>query len=225
VFQGVIQIFNGAGSNFYQDSNGLETFLNQIANSTTPQEPENQILVKRDSPTPAPGLPTSGSEPPYEPDKWNEATVIENNNCYAYATNMIRDSFPRPGRAGGNNPPSPGRAGYNCSSFVAAAESDGLVTTDCDKACPKCSYKVALVIKPTAKQDYHWYRQDNNGNWSHKPGESKATNVDNSKKTIVDPRTADRGLYTSFCGCLCVPPSKVKIRDVASASDSCIGGD
>jgi hypothetical protein len=209
VFQGVIQIFNDVGSDFYQDINGLENFLSEIANSTTSPSTANQILVKRDAPA---KLPTSGSEPPYEPGKWNKAPVIDNNNCYSYATNIIGDTFPRPGRAGGKQPPFPGEAGYNCDSFIAAAVSDGLVKVDCAKACPKGSYKVALVINPNT--DYHWYRQDDNGNWSHKPGSSEATNLDNSKKPITDPQTADRGPYTTFCGCLCVPPKTVKIRDV-----------
>ncbi|EPX54979.1 hypothetical protein D187_009718 [Cystobacter fuscus DSM 2262] len=48
--------------------------------------------------------------------------------------------------------------------------------------------------------DYHWYRLGENGTWSHKPGGSPATNLDNSGNVITDPRTANRGLYTQFCG-------------------------
>jgi hypothetical protein len=218
VFQGVIQIFNDVGSNFYQDSNGLESFLNQTVNSTMSQLTENQNLKKRAAPAAAAPLPTTGAEPPYEPDEWNKAPGIKKNNCYNYATNIMGNTFAQPGRAGGKE-----AANYNCADVVAAAELDGLVKADCDKACPKCNFKVALVIDPNV--DFHWYRQDKGGNWSHKPGETEATNLDNSKNAIVDPRTADRGTYTAFCECFCVPPSKVKIRDVASASDSCIGGD
>jgi hypothetical protein len=223
VFEGVIQIFEGEGSNFYQDSNDLESFLSQKANSTMSQSTTTQMLVKRDAPAPAKTLPTTGSELPYEPDKWNKAPVIEQNNCYRYVTNMVGDSFASPGLAGGKELPSPEDPGFNCDNLVAAAESDGLVTVNCDDACPKCSYKIAVAINP--KTDFHWYRQDNTGNWSHKTGATEVTNVDNSKKPIVDPRTADRGPFKTFCACFCVLPKKVKIRDVGSATDVCVGGD
>jgi hypothetical protein len=230
VFQGVIEIFDDFGSNYFVDQNGLEAFLSQKAGTATGQAAVRQMLSDNlvvpaipgpgPSPTPVPvpsptpaatPLPKSGSEPPYEPGKWNKAGVIDKNNCYAYATNVMGGAFPRPGRGGGKEPPLPGQPGYNCDNFVAAAQADGLVKADCDKACPKGSFKVALVIDPTTP-DYHWYRQDDNGNWSHKPGSGKATNVDAKGNPIVDPRTADRGAYTTFCSCFCVDPTKITIK-------------
>src|SRR5256885_7071619 len=44
-----------------------------------------------------------------------------------------------------------------------------------------------------------WFRKGRNGYWSHKPGGTAVTNVDNSGVTIPDPRTANRGPYTQFC--------------------------
>ena len=38
--------------------------------------------------------------------------------------------------------------------------------------------------------DYHWYRLDCNGLWSHKPGSTSATNLDGDGKKISDPRNA-----------------------------------
>ena len=67
---------------------------------------------------------------------------------------------------------------------------------------PQRCHKVALVVAPGL--DFHWYRLDDNGKWSHKPGNTKATNLDNLGNIIDDPRTADRGPYTQFCGCFCV---------------------
>ena len=219
VYQGVIQIFDTLYSNFYEDKLGLENFLREKAQASMGSSANYQILVKREDKMPPKQLPTSGSEPPYEPEKWNKVTVIRKNNCYAYATNIMGDSIPRPGNAGGKIPPLRGRPGYNCAAFVEAAESDGLVKVDCKNACPKDSFKVALVIKPNAPQDYHWYRQDDNGNWSHKPGTTEATNLDNGRKPIIDPQTADRGAYTTFCECFCVHPKKVTIRDVSLLVD------
>lgn len=40
--------------------------------------------------------------------------------------------------------------------------------------------------------DYHWYRQNPDGTWSHKPGATEVTNKDNSGKTIYNPVTANR---------------------------------
>ena len=39
--------------------------------------------------------------------------------------------------------------------------------------------------------------------WTHKPGGTPATNLDNSGNPISNPETADRGGYTDFCGYLC----------------------
>lgn len=47
--------------------------------------------------------------------------------------------------------------------------------------------------------DFHWYRLDNNGRWSHKPGQTGATDLDNSDRPITDPRTADTGVYKFIC--------------------------
>lgn len=39
-------------------------------------------------------------------------------------------------------------------------------------------------------RDFHWYRLDNNGLWSQKPGTGPATNKDGSGDLITDPREA-----------------------------------
>lgn len=40
--------------------------------------------------------------------------------------------------------------------------------------------------------DYHWYRQDDDGSWSHKPGHSKVINTDSAGNPISNPETANR---------------------------------
>ena len=45
--------------------------------------------------------------------------------------------------------------------------------------------------------DYHFYRQDNNKYWSHKPGRTAVTNLDASKKLIKNPYLANRK-YSHF---------------------------
>ncbi|MDN4602264.1 hypothetical protein P5G61_13600 [Paenibacillus sp. F6_3S_P_1C] len=51
-------------------------------------------------------------------------------------------------------------------------------------------YKVALVIAPN--YDYHWYRQDADGGWSHKRGLTAIDFRDASGNSIRNPQTADR---------------------------------
>lgn len=43
--------------------------------------------------------------------------------------------------------------------------------------------------------DFHWYRLDQGGLWSHKPGQTRVTQSDKAGNNIVDPRTAANGNY------------------------------
>jgi len=70
-------------------------------------------------------------------------------------------------------------------------------------------YDVALVYGYGTKGDfdYHWYRKDSNGKWSHKRGLTAITNVDASGKTITNPKTCNRDYrksggvnYNTFVG-------------------------
>lgn len=132
--------------------------------------------------------------PTYFPGKWNIPTVEPFNNCYNYANDQITNTFAQPGNATGNP-----IASLTCTGVQPSAVSDGLAASSnflTVRPAGKGWY-VALVIWPGV--DYHWYRQDNAGCWSHKPGGTAATNLDNSGKTIADPNTCDRGGYTDFC--------------------------
>ena len=57
---------------------------------------------------------------------------------------------------------------------------------------PLCSLG---IIRATPILDFHWYRLDNNGRWSHKPGPARVTNLDDNNAPITDPRTAAMGAY------------------------------
>jgi len=156
----------------------------------------------------------------YEPERWNdegaegeectydlatETTIQCKNNCYNYACNIQTNTLAQPGQAGGYVP-----SEIDCDEYTKGAKFDGLKEISYDESCIKCCYKVALVIWPGV--DFHWYRQDDNGKWSHKPGITAARETDNSGNPIFDPRTADNGPYTEFCGYFCVCKCKVKIK-------------
>jgi hypothetical protein len=76
-----------------------------------------------------------------------------------------------------------------------------------NQECPKGYYKMALAIR-NDYLDYHFYRQDANGLWSHKNGSTVATNKDAKGRVIRDPKDADRGIYSIFCGYYMVPINK-----------------
>lgn len=144
--------------------------------------------------------------PVYEPSWWNVTVRQPYNNCYNYATNYRTDSFAQPGEAAGAMYTS-----LSCDSVKAAAVKDELVDSPgADNACPLEGHLVALVIWPGA--DFHWYRKGPDGLWSHKPGGTAVTNLDNSGNTIADPRAADRGPYTEFCSFMVVKHGHIKIK-------------
>ena len=71
-------------------------------------------------------------------------------------------------------------------------------------SCPVNYYLIAMSCIPDGS-DYHFYRQDASGLWSHKNGGNIARNTDESGNLIYDPEKADRGRYSVFCGFYTVP--------------------
>lgn len=132
---------------------------------------------------------------PYNPGFWNnDSTTRLNNNCYNYASNKRTNTFAQPGRGCGAM-----YRALTCSEVTRASLCDGLHRRyDCFPDSEKPRYLVALVIWPN--RDFHWYRLNSEGFWSHKPGSTAARNVDNSNRVITNPETCNRGPYTQFCG-------------------------
>lgn len=145
--------------------------------------------------------------PVYEPQWWNVPTIQPFNNCYNYATNYRTNTFAQPGRAASAMYPRP----IECVGVKNGAISDKLETYDLgNMKCPKEGHLVALVVGPG--WDYHWYRMGKDKRWTHKPGGTPVTNLDNSGAIITDPRVADRGMYTDFCGFMIVKHGHIMIR-------------
>jgi len=71
-------------------------------------------------------------------------------------------------------------------------------------------YRIALVLDNKGEHlDYHFYRQDLDGYWSHKTGRDPISNIDASNNKILDPEKIDRNYdkdnndkfnYDIFCG-------------------------
>ncbi len=172
----------------------------------------------------------TGKEPHFRPDKYNKTRRMrESHNCFAYAfdyvdlppldkcnENSCPISFPQPGRASGY-PRWSKIKDKRCPDLLGRLFGDvpNLKMTTFEKKCPNNSSKIALVVDED--EDYHFYRQDSNGYWSHKPGATEVTHIDATGRPIYDPQLATRKYdrtkldYDEFCGYLCAPKGK-KLR-------------
>lgn len=165
-------------------------------------------------------LPMSGYELDYDPSLWNYSPVQGGTNCYNYAIN----SQVKPGTNDLWNKQQPGQysesmtydysdydamynAVYNDFLLYNQIYNTNLIFTPIDKfaKCPEGTYKVALVAC-SDDWDYHWYRQDSDGYWSHKHGTDPITRYDESDDLIIDPESCDRGWYDTFLGFFAVSP-------------------
>lgn len=167
--------------------------------------------VTPDPPGPSTILPVSGYELPYNPTYWSVYTLRA--NCYYYSINS-KTSFDivtssqkdtvQPGYAGGSKYTTLTKSNIINAVMRDVNKISGLKgfreASETQKPGYR-EYKVALVL---ANNDYHWYRQNNDGSWSHKRGLTKITNLDASGKSINNPRLANRNYgyinYSNFCG-------------------------
>ena len=187
----------------------------------------------------------NGYEPKYNPSPWENPVILNSHNCYTYFLNDHNEmTISRCNKICKKNntcksqpkkcselKPQPGYFShylkskkaqvnsFNCKNMIHNIISDNpsiKQTTFYDK-CPNGYYKGALVTE--TDETYHFYRQDNNVLWSHKPGILKVTNVDASNKIIYAPHLADRDYkkgqkvginYNEFCSYFCVPSNYFK---------------
>jgi len=138
--------------------------------------------------------PLSGSEIDYNPSLWNDINSIKkSHNCYTYALGKIVKNLKnkaQPGYASGYNHIS--NKNFNCESFKERLRKDspGTYLEKFDNKCLPGFYKIFLAIDP--KNDYHWWRQNSDQYWSHKPGSTNVTNLDASNKLIKNPVLSNR---------------------------------
>ncbi len=132
------------------------------------------------------------------------------NNCYSYAIDHP------------DNPPgwklSPGeKAGlgiakksqFDAKDLARLVEADGLLPAGANPVPKKGYYLVAMFFIP--RDDFHFLRQDRDGNWSHKPGDEEVTNLDFDGKPITDPKQAALGKY-QFISYFYVPSGGLKFQ-------------
>jgi len=150
--------------------------------------------------------------------------VRESHNCYMYFLNKKNDEvvklckkdYPKhkicrraqPGYVSGY--PILKKIDYKCPNIMerTLADNPNIYKTGENKKCIPTHYKGALVVAPN--RDYHYYRENDDGQWTHKPGYKPSTLVDSNNNVILNPRKAARDYggtlnYKDFCGYLCVP--------------------
>lgn len=178
--------------------------------------------------------PLSGSELPYGDYVYNKDNAVKNShNCYSYAMGVVDKNKVENCRNNDCVTAQPGRwSKYNisrkenqsCSDIISRTMGDirGTELTTFTSKCPQGFRKVCCVVDKN--RDYHWYRQDNNGMWSHKPGTRAVTDIDAFGSKIYNPELASRnypaefdgdtGLnYKDFCSFMCIPakPGSIQI--------------
>ena len=150
------------------------------------------------------GMQQKPGNPAYNPGAWN-GDHQHTNNCYSYACDINHPpgpwDKPQPGDAAGM----PRHNFLNCIDVKNSARADGLKNGSGGE-CPCKYYKVRLYFTSnfggSGSPDYHWYRQDSNGQWSSKHGwEPVGPQLPNTG--AVD-RDASSWGYDIFCGTMCV---------------------
>ena len=110
------------------------------------------------------------------------------------------------------------KGGVICRKFSALRhvwDNPGSYMSSFNNNCINSFHKIFLVYSSGEKlgegNDYHFYRQDNNGYWSHKPGSTNVTNKDASNNLIKNPSIANRNYfnlnYNKNCFFLCINKS------------------
>jgi hypothetical protein len=147
--------------------------------------------------TRASALPTGGGEYPYNPSYWNDASRIDRANCYAYALNVLVSQGPyklQPGDISGKSIQLTESSIYTA--MVADMQKLGrTIRKSYHSEKPGTNeYKIALVI---ASDDYHYYRQDKDGGFSHKRGLTELIFWDASINSVINPRACDRNYIST----------------------------
>lgn len=175
--------------------------------------------------------PLSGAEPKKVAHILNKSKAyLETNNCLSYAIrgnkinmdlvkqcigkNGCNANFEQPGAASGKRKAMRNETLRTCPVVKSLTKADltgDFVSSSFTKKCPKSYSKVALVVDKGT--DYHWYRQDPDGFWSHKDGSNPVKYHDALKRRIFNPKQASRNYgsdlnYEDFCGFFCVNRGK-----------------
>lgn len=157
----------------------------------------------------------NGSEPKYDEKKWS-GYIEKTHNCYAYAFDFINPNFkskPQPGYASGFYRTSNTEI-RSCDKMMIRIKSDNpsVFKINYEKKCPDGFRKGYFALDDGENTDYHFWRLDLSGLWSHKPGSTKVRYYDYDGHIIVAPHASRRESnshnYKKSCGYFCYNPKK-----------------
>ncbi|WP_410405281.1 RHS element core protein [Escherichia coli] len=133
----------------------------------------------------------------------SDAYYLAVNNCYSYALNRYGNPGSRIFGGGGLQPGELSGKEFSkltCSSIFEASKNDGAKDLE-NGSCPSGYHKAQLFIRPHnfigMGGDYHWYRQDANGEWSDKQGVGAIRFRGKDPLPPID--------YPEKCGTICLP--------------------
>lgn len=133
----------------------------------------------------------------------NDCENMNNDNCYSYAfnnTNIEYKDKPQPGEYSNIKQVRRNNKEYKCNKFIYRVlmdypDSRFISVNDYKKGkrCNDREYAIFLSLdNKGVSTDYHFYKEDDDGYWSHKPGLDDVSFVDDSGKKITNPLYADR---------------------------------
>ncbi|MBQ1879432.1 MAG: hypothetical protein II158_03595 [Bacilli bacterium] len=162
----------------------------------------------------------TGAEIEYQPEIWNsDEDTLEYSNCYNYALNIVsREGCfhldpgmikePDTLRTLMEHDFSRHKSYYKAGFIQKAIIADSLPSVffpygfvvakidDENRTLDEGAYRIALAFDTVFnKYDYHWYRQNPDGFWSHKPGELNVVDYDFDGNPILDPLYCSRRSY------------------------------
>ena len=140
---------------------------------------------------------------------WNTHIVVWYNNCYSYAftdLSINRKRKPRIGEKSNNQ--SKIIYPYICSNIIEVILLDFPDAIYLGKHLYLkrniCNYHTVFLCITDKGDDYHFYRRNNNGYWTHKPGSLSISFKDASGNLILDPNKSNRNFgvlnYSISCG-------------------------
>lgn len=157
----------------------------------------------------------------YEPSAWNG---LKTYNCFAYGFNIK----PKRGKPRFKSKPQPAIATMgpltdseirDCDRMYERVKADNpsLLRWTFSKPCPRGYRKIFMAVDDSDDADYHFYREDDNGYWSHKPGATNARDTNYDGKKIVAPHLSnlrsDSHNYNKMCGYYCYNKRYTSISD------------
>ncbi|MBI1301857.1 MAG: hypothetical protein GC137_09410 [Alphaproteobacteria bacterium] len=137
----------------------------------------------------------------YRPKDWTR--IKKDTNCYTYALDIPAHGWGQPGQLRIHPADRTESYSFTQDTLPSLLESDGLIKVDISDL-PACSEMLIAAIV-YGSEDFHFYRRDQNGFWSHKWGNGRVKRLDSSGHLIRSPeKCVERGV-NSFVGYFVVP--------------------